>query len=292
MFQCYFSGQSSDLSLFDFGPYIYGGFKWMSDTGVFYPNNLYGALFVLFLIMLLFKKPFRSFRIVIISFSAFIFLAESLNVHEYNRTILFMPILFSLIAICVQIKNANSLNFLYKIVIKIVIFAICISFPVGYYFEMYKKNTVWFGRTPIYEYSPVKQLANLDIPQYKSTEEAGKVIENYIRQHSNGDTSLFVNDAGSGISTFIYDHQIPDTYYFFNAIYKPFENVNEFRDKIYANRKHKWIVQSIKVYFPDQVLSPDLMKEYLTQKSLWANYKPVLALNQFGFMTILFERKD
>ncbi|MDR2748617.1 MAG: hypothetical protein LBB10_01805, partial [Bifidobacteriaceae bacterium] len=255
MFKCYFLGQSSDLSIFDFPPNIYDGLKRLYEIGFFNFNNPYGILFILFLIMLLFKRPFCGFRITIISFFLFIFLAESLNMHDYNRIILFIPVLFALIGLMVQIKNVNSFNFPYKIIIKTVVCAICISFSVVYYFQMYNLNMAWWGRIPLYKHEPMKPLANFDIPQYKSTEELGKVFEDYIQKHSNGDTSLFANDTGSSLSAFFYNRQIPGNYYFFNANYKPFENLWHFRDKIYKSRQYKWVILSTEIDYSNQILS-------------------------------------
>ncbi|MDR2748485.1 MAG: hypothetical protein LBB10_01100 [Bifidobacteriaceae bacterium] len=292
MFRCYFFSKPGNYSLYQ----IIADWPNIHDF-LFYSNFLYlgsiwSILIIILLVSLFFKSPFKNFRIVIIScFVINSFVETVLLYHPYNWQVVFIPTIFAFIFLGYTFRKFEPKKFFKK--------SLAIGLSVLFLMIFYIQISVFHDDDRVSVFNENNKMIPLYDPVMEhylgGGENAGKFLSEYINLHST-DNSVFVwSYIGANYSTYFYNKQIPDNYYFFPTAMNDLLKADFDTKRIYATKKYKWVIRSIapsKYPILDTTFTLKQLKAIFPDFYLWKNYKPVIAVNQMQFTTVLFERDD
>jgi hypothetical protein len=284
---CYFFNKTDRINSNVFPSEIFNAFEFIYKTFIV-SSPLYFILIFVFILSLSVNKfannMYKGLKLIIILGFAFTIICESVFIRwGQNRIIMFCFVIFGVIWLLkyLSIYTKMMIKTLFIVIICLVIFC---QFSISFL-----HNTTHY-RTPFYKFNPMIQINNSFVAQYKDGKPAGEIILDYINQKQDNKNYIIIGDSALGIGSFYYyAERFPQFYYWFLSDYK--NNRENYMREIYDKKSVDYSI----IVFPNQqnnqFLNADFFQKSGYLKRIYINYKPILAIEQFNKIYILYENR-
>jgi hypothetical protein len=134
------------------------------------------------------------------------------------------------------------------------------------------------------------QINNSFVPQYKDGKPAGEIILDYINQKQNNKNYIITGDSASGVGSFYYyAKKYPQFYYWFLSDFK--YNKENYLHEIYDNQAAEYSIIVSPKENSNIVFDKNFFQKSGYLKRIYINYKPILIIEQFDRVYILYEKR-